>query len=98
MVINMNKYALINNQNIVDNIIVWDGGDSWQPPENMTCINVESIECSIGWVYDGSVFSEPEVIEVTPEVIEVTPEPTPPTREELLAQLNALSAQIQALT
>jgi len=87
----MNKYALINNQNIVDNIVLWDGGDSWQPPENMTCINVESIDCSIGWVYDGSVFSEPEVIEVTPE-------PTPPTREELLAQLNALSAQIQSLT
>ncbi len=94
----MNKYALINNQNIVDNIVLWDGGDSWQPPENMTCINVESIDCSIGWVYDGSVFSESEVIEVIPEVIEVTPEPTPPTREELLAQLNALSAQIQALT
>ena len=94
----MNKYALINNQNIVDNIVLWDGGDSWQPPENMTCINVESIDCSIGWVYDGSVFSEPEVIEVIPEVIEVTPEPTPPTREELLAQLNALSAQIQSLT
>jgi len=98
MVIYMNKYALINNQNIVDNIVLWDGGDSWQPPENMTCINVESIDCSIGWVYDGSVFSEPEVIEVIPEVIEVTPEPTPPTREELLAQLNALSAQIQSLT
>jgi hypothetical protein len=94
----MNKYALINNQNIVDNIIVWDGGDSWQPPQTMTCINVEDIECNIGWVYDGSVFAEPEIIEVTPEVIEVIPEPTPPTKEELLAQLNALSAQIQALT
>ena len=91
----MNKYALINNQNIVDNIVLWDGGDSWQPPENMTCINVESIDCSIGWVYDGSVFTEPEVIEVIPEV---TPEVTPPTKEELLAQLNALSTQIQSLT
>jgi len=95
MVIYMNKYALINNQNIVDNIVLWDGGDSWQPPENMTCINVESIDCSIGWVYDGSVFTEPEVIEVIPEV---TPEVTPPTKEELLAQLNALSTQIQSLT
>jgi hypothetical protein len=75
--------------------VLWDGGDSWQPPENMTCINVESIDCSIGWVYDGSVFTEPEVIEVIPEV---TPEVTPPTKEELLAQLNALSTQIQSLT
>lgn len=91
----MNKYALINNQNIVDNIVLWDGGDSWQPPENMTCINVESIDCSIGWVYDGSVFTEPEVIEAIPEA---TPEVTLPTKEELLAQLNALSTQIQALT
>ena len=64
----MNRYALINNQNIVDNIILWDGSDSWTPPENMTCINVESIECGIGWSYDGTVFTAP------PE-----PEPTQPT-------------------
>jgi hypothetical protein len=68
MVINMNRYALINNQNIVDNIILWDGSDSWTPPENMTCINVESIKCGIGWSYDGTVFTAP------PE-----PEPTQPT-------------------
>jgi len=92
----MYKYALINNQNIVDNIILWDGVDSWQPPENMTCINVENIVCSIGWSYDGSVFTKPETaVVVTPEP---TPEVIPPTKEELLAQLNALSAQIQALT
>ena len=91
----MNKYALINNQNIVDNVVVWDGSDSWQPPQTMTCINVDNIECGVGWTYDGSVFTAPVVVEVTPEP---TPEPIPPTREELLAQLNALSAQIQALT
>ena len=95
MVIYMNKYALINNQNIVDNIVLWDGGDSWQPPQTMACINVENIECSIGWSYDGSVFTAPVVVEVTPEP---TSEPTSLTREELLAQLNALSAQIQSLT
>ena len=92
MVIYMNKYALINNQNIVDNIILWDGGDSWQPPQTMTCINVEGIECSIGWAYDGSVFTAPEVVEVTPEpVLELT-------KEELLAQLQTLTQQIQSLT
>ena len=85
----MYKYALINNQNIVENIVLWDGSDSWQPPENMTCINVENIECDLSWVYDGSAFTAPEVIVVTPT--------SEPTREELLAQLNALSVQIQAL-
>ena len=86
----MNKYALINDKNIVENIVLWDGGNSWQPPQTMTCINVENIECDLGWLYDGSAFTAPEVVEVTP-----TPEPT---REELIAQLNALSVQIQALT
>jgi hypothetical protein len=95
MVIYMYKYALINNQNIVQNVVSWDGSDSWQPPENMTCVNVENIECGIGWSYDGSVFSEPVAVARIPEP---TPEPTPPTREELLVQLNALSAQIQSLT
>ena len=88
----MNKYALVNNQNIVANIVVWDGNDSWQPPENMTCINVENIECGIGWSYDGVSFIKPIVVVVTPEPMPV------PTKEELLAQLQTLSEQIQALT
>jgi hypothetical protein len=91
----MYKYALINNQNIVQNVVSWDGSDSWQPPENMTCVNVENIECGIGWSYDGSVFTEPVAVART---LEQVPETIAPTREELLAQLNALSAQIQTLT
>lgn len=91
----MYKYALIDNQNIVKNVIVWDGESNWTPPEGMTCLNVENIECGIDWIYDGSVFIEPVRVARTPEP---TPEVISPTREELLAQLNALSAQIQALT
>ena len=56
----MNKYALINNQNIVENIVLWDGGDSWQPPENMRCVNAENVLCSLGWRYDGAVFTAPD--------------------------------------
>lgn len=91
----MYKYALINNQNIVDNIVLWDGETVWTPPNKLQPINVENIECDIGWIYDGSVFTAPEIIEVTSEPI---PAPTPPTKEELLSQLNALSIQIQSLT
>jgi hypothetical protein len=62
----MNKYALINNQNVIENVISWDGTTEWTPPENMTCINIEGIDCGIGWTYDGIVFTAP-------------PEPTQPT-------------------
>ena len=88
----MYRYALINNQNIVDNVILWDGTPVWSPPENMICINVEGIHCGIGWAYDGNVFTEPTI--VVP-IVEAAPAPT---KEELLTQLNALSAQIQTLT
>lgn len=86
----MNKYALINSENIVDNIVLWDGGDSWQPPENMTCLNVEGIQCDIGSTYNGSIFIAPERT--------VIAQPTEPTKEELLAQLQTLTQQIQSLT
>lgn len=91
----MNRYALINNQNIVENIVLWDGESDWQPPENMTCVNVEDIECNFGWIYDGAAFTAPEIVVVTPAP---TPETTPPTREELLAQLQTLTQQVQSLT
>ena len=87
----MQRYALINSENIVENIVSWDGVSGWTPPENMTCFNVEGIQCDIGSTYNGSIFIAPEQI-----VVEPTPAPAP-TKEELLAQLNALSAQIQAL-
>ena len=91
----MYKYALINDQNIVSNLVLWDGETEWTPPNGLQPLNVENIECAIGWVYDGSVFTKPEVV-VVPEP---TPEPAPtPTKEELLAQLQALSEQIQSLT
>lgn len=91
----MYKYALINNQNIVQNVVSWDGESNWTPPEDMTCVNVENIECGIGWSYNDSVFTEPVAVART---LEQVPETIAPTIEELLAQLNALSEQIQSLT
>ena len=92
----MKKYALIDNQNIVRNIVLWDGETEWTPPDGLQPLDVENIKCDMGWVYDGSAFTAPEVVVVTPEP---TPEPAPtPTKEELLAQLQTLSEQIQAIT
>lgn len=53
---------------------------------------VEATEGSIGWLYNGSTFTDPN-----PPVVEV---PTPilaPTKEELLAELQTLTAKINAL-
>ena len=86
----MQSYALINNQNIVENVVVWDGASNWVPPENTTCVNIENLECGIGWTYNGSTFIKPEPVVVAPV--------SEPTREELLAQLQALTQQIQSLT
>ena len=95
MVIYMYKYALINKQNIVENVISWDGESNWTPPEDMTCLNVENIDCGIGWTFDGSTFSEPKIVVVTPELVVV--QQLAPTKEELLAQLQALTQQVQSL-
>lgn len=51
---------------------------------------VEATEGGIGWLYDGSTFTNPN----PPAVVEPAPAPT---KEQLMAQLTALSAQIQAL-
>lgn len=53
---------------------------------------VEATEGSIGWLYDGQTFTNPN----PPVVVEPTPAPAP-TKEQLMAQLNAIQAQIQAL-
>jgi hypothetical protein len=95
MVIYMYKYALINNQNIVQNVVSWDGESNWTPPADMTCLNVENIECGIGWTFDGSTFSEPRIVVLTPELIVV--QQLAPTKEELIAQLQALTQQVQSL-
>jgi hypothetical protein len=53
------------------------------------------VECddfvNLGWSYDGSVFTAPEII----DVVATTPAPT---REELLTQLQTLTEQVQSLT
>lgn len=51
---------------------------------------VEATEGSIGWLYDGQTFTDPN----PPVAVEPPPAPT---KEELLAQLQALQAQIQSL-
>jgi hypothetical protein len=51
---------------------------------------VEATEGSIGWLFDGQTYTNPN----PPVVVE---SPPAPTKEELLAQLQELTSKIQAL-
>jgi hypothetical protein len=60
------RWALVDSNNIVENIVIWDGSGSLF--QGVTCVNLQENEhCSIGWTYDvnGSPrFIEPEVQEI----------------------------------
>jgi hypothetical protein len=87
----MNKYAVINTStNLVENIIVWDGETSWEPPPGHISVNVDGLDVGIGWTYNNG--------SATPPAPTPMPTPSTPTVAELSAQLTALQAQIAALT
>jgi len=90
----MYKYALINKEtNVVDNVILWDGGDSWSAPNTHTAINVEGITIGIGYTYSNETFVAP----VTPTPVV---DPTIAEKESAIAKLTALGlteAEIMAI-
>jgi hypothetical protein len=55
----MKRYAIINSENIVDNVILWDEASQWSPPEGMTMVKVEGISCDLNWKYENGVFVDP---------------------------------------
>ncbi|ELW9297058.1 hypothetical protein SIO53_004531 [Enterobacter roggenkampii] len=69
----MSKYALIKNNEVI-NTIIWDGtlGDLiiWGGDSFDDYVNIDDIYCGIGFIYDGSKFSDPNA-------------PPPPTNAEL---------------
>jgi hypothetical protein len=55
----MKRYAIVDSNNTVHNVIVWDEASQWSPPEGMTMVNVEEVRCDIGWKYENEVFIDP---------------------------------------
>ncbi|EPE9235543.1 hypothetical protein ACSPOM_001576 [Klebsiella pneumoniae] len=53
------KWAVINVDGIVVNIIVWDGAEEWMPPEGMTVIKCGDKPFSIGGSYKNGIFTPP---------------------------------------
>ena len=46
------KWAIVEQNNIVSNVVVWDGSSSWTPPKNTTMIELQEMEnCRIGSTY-----------------------------------------------
>lgn len=64
----MYKYAIINKDNIVKNIIRWDGESLWAPP--IDCYLVKSDIAGINDLYnkEENTFTAPIIIDVPEEV------------------------------
>lgn len=64
----MKKYAVVNSNGIVDNIILWDESSQWQPPEGSIIVKIEENLCDIGWKHNNGEFIKPDLPEeITPE-------------------------------
>ncbi len=46
----MDRYAVLNKENVVVNVIVWDGIANWKPPEGHRVVRNE--DCSRGDIWD----------------------------------------------
>lgn len=53
------RYAIVRS-GIVENVVVWDGGEGWSPPEETQAIAC-SDEVSAGWTHADGAFSPPPV-------------------------------------
>ena len=85
------KAALVDSNNIVVNIIVWD--ETCVSPEGVTVVVLpDDFLISTGWIYNGGQsftdLNPPAAIEPPPA----------PTLQELQAQLAELAAKIQAIS
>lgn len=74
----MKKHAVINDQGIVENIVLWDGVAEWHPPQGCVLILVDDIECGIGWAHENGEFRRPPP-PAPPEPETVTQPDTPTT-------------------
>ena len=56
------RWAVITFDNIVDNVVIWNGGESLWP--EMITVQLENNEpCAPGWIYDPSPMANPRFSE-----------------------------------
>jgi hypothetical protein len=94
------KAVLINADNIVQNVIVWNDGDVWSGPETVVLID-DNARVSPNFIYNGGIsFSEPEPAPV-PEEIRNLIDAREAARVSALAKLTSLgltAEEIRAIT
>lgn len=55
----MKKYAVIDPNGVVNNMILWDEVSQWAPPEGHSIVKAEEVLCDIGWKYENGTFVRP---------------------------------------
>ena len=85
------KAALVNSLGIVENIIVWQDGDTWLLDHTVVVLDAEH-PVSIGWTHNSdTTFTDPNP-QTAPS------EPPAPTLADLQVQLAMIQAQMSDLT
>ncbi len=51
------RHAIINSENKVVNVIIWDGVSNWVPPIGCSVINCIDDKCDIDDIYDPEINS-----------------------------------------
>lgn len=54
----MKRYALVDASGVVDNVVMWDGGEDWTVPAGFEAI--QSDAAGVGWTYANAALSPPE--------------------------------------
>lgn len=88
-----NVYAVVEN-GVVINIVIWDGKSEWKPVTGQAVLCPSQV--GIGWLYDGSHFSQPPVPEQTPEELAAANMTTAAAEyERATVTIGALNEQIE---
>lgn len=54
-----NRYALVGNDGVVDNVVEWDGQADWSPPQGQDAVPAPAA-VSPGWRLDGGEWLPPQ--------------------------------------
>ncbi|MGE5501867.1 MAG: hypothetical protein ACM3W4_08065 [Ignavibacteriales bacterium] len=52
------RYALVDGDGLVVNVVEWDGVSDWSPPEGLTCMEADEA-VSVGWTRQSGAWVGP---------------------------------------